>query len=70
MNTISQPSAELLDEIREAAATAELITKLQEAGHTVRCDRSGGYTVTRWSLSLHCIDSLSLHDFSKKAGVI
>lgn len=70
MNTISQPSAELLDEIREAAATAELITKLEAAGHHVHCDRSGGFVVTRWSMSRHCIDALSLHDFAKQVGVI
>ncbi len=69
MNTISRPAGDL-DEIREAAATAELITKLEGAGHHVHCDRSGGFVVTRWSMSRHCIDSLSLHDFAKQVGVL
>jgi hypothetical protein len=68
--TTDIPSTELLEEIREAAATAELITKLQEGGHTVHCDKAGGFVVTRWSLSRHCIDSLSLHDFAKQVGVL
>jgi len=67
--TADIPVSKFLDDLREAAAIEALIQKLHAAGHSVHCDKAGGYTVSRWAMSRHCIDALSLREFAKQVGV-
>lgn len=50
-------------------ATAALIEQLQAAGHDVRQDRSGGFLVSRWGMTRHCLDAESLQAFAKQLGM-
>ena len=52
----------------DAQATAALIVKVQAAGHQVRQDRAGGFLVTKWGMTRHCIDGESLQAFAKQVG--
>jgi hypothetical protein len=47
-------------------AIAALIERLQAAGHHIHQDRSGGYLVTKWGMTRHCIDAESLQAFAKQ----
>jgi hypothetical protein len=63
------PCAELLEEIMEADAAKALIVKLQAAGHHVHHDRAGGFIVTKWNMSRHCLDFESLIQFCRQLGI-
>lgn len=57
------------DDQPDPKTIANLIGKLQAAGHDVRQDRSGGYLVTKWGMTRHCIDAESLQAFGKQLGM-
>lgn len=48
----------------------EIIARLEAAGHHVHEDAGGGYLVTKWSLSRHCLDGESLQAFAEQVGAI
>lgn len=56
------------DDELDPLATATLIERLQAAGHQVHQDRVGGFLVTRWGMTRHCIDGESLHAFVNQLG--
>ena len=70
MTAAANPADELQDADLEAKATETLIEKLTRAGHTVHAEKSGGYTVSRWSMTRHCLDRESLRAFAGQLGVL
>lgn len=70
MSTIADDSEELDLLLADKKAQEMLIAKLEAKGHAVQINRSGGYLVSRWSMSRHCIDLESLWHFAKQVGVI
>lgn len=56
------------DDESDAQATAALIEKVRAAGHQVRQDRDGGFLVTKWGMTRHCLDAESLQTFAKQVG--
>ena len=62
-------SSELTDQILEAEAIADLTQKLTLAGHTVHADQAGGFTVSKWNQSRHCLDLKRLIQFRQQLGI-
>lgn len=63
------PADEIEDAELDSQASELLIAKLTTAGHTITKSTSGGFLVSRWGHSLHCMDSESLQAFAKQVGV-
>lgn len=62
-------NSQLPDEELDPKDTAALVDRLRLAGHDVRQDQSGGFLVSRWGMSRHCLDAESLFAFAKQIGV-
>jgi hypothetical protein len=67
--TADIPSSELTEQILEAEAIADLTQKLTLAGHLVNPNKSGGFTVSKWNQSRHCLDLVSLIQFCQQLGI-
>lgn len=61
---------ELACQLADEKASERLIARLEASGHTVQRNRSGGFLVSRWGMSRHCLDLDSLRDFAKQVRVI
>jgi len=48
---------------------AQLIAKLEKAGHHVHRLENSGFLAARWGLTQHCPDIASLVQFARKLGV-
>ena len=69
-NDITNDDDELSSQLADEKAAERLIARLEASGHAVQKNRSGGFLVSRWGLSRHCLDLESLRDFAKQVGVI
>lgn len=70
MSTPPDDAEELACQLADEKAAERLIPKLEASGHAVQRNRSGGFLVSRWGMTRHCLCLDSLREFAKQVGVI